>query len=166
MHHSLSLFSNCNSETCLSMSKWVVCLSEALASFIYTSLARVKCLFTGRADFWNWVGKPTFIIFLGLFNICWGWLLILPITLVFWPIRKRGFGPITITDMINPQWGLIQWIIYQIIIRIHFAVTLFQQCPPSSLVQWRIPSTQMCSCVSPPTWAKQIWDSTSPSITC
>jgi hypothetical protein len=37
-----------------------------------------------------------------------------------------GFGPITIADMINPQWGLIQWIIYQIIIRILFAVTLFQ----------------------------------------
>jgi hypothetical protein len=47
-------------------------LSEVLASFIYTSLARVKCLFTGRDDFSNLVGKPTFIIFLGLFNICWG----------------------------------------------------------------------------------------------
>jgi hypothetical protein len=55
----------------------------ALASFIYTSLASVKCLFTGRADFSNWVGKPTFIIFLGLFNICWGRPLILPITIVF-----------------------------------------------------------------------------------
>ena len=52
--------------------KWTseLYLSEALASFIYTSLARVKCLFTGRADFSNWVGKPTFIIFLGLFIIC------------------------------------------------------------------------------------------------
>jgi hypothetical protein len=32
----------------------------------------VKCLFTGRAKFSNWVGKPTFIIFLGLFNISLG----------------------------------------------------------------------------------------------
>jgi hypothetical protein len=41
--------------------------------------------------------------------------------------------------MINPQWGLIQWIIYQIIIRIHFAVTLFQQntgCSDSLIQLW------------------------------
>jgi hypothetical protein len=37
--------------------------------------------------------------------------------------------------MINPQWGLIQRIIYQIIIRIHFAVTLFQHDEVQQLYQ-------------------------------
>ena len=102
MHHSLSFFSNYNSETCL-LNEQVSCVFKwGIGLFIYTSLARVKCLFTGRDDFSNWVGKPTFIIFMGLFNNFWGRLLIPPITIVFWPIHKRGFGPITIADMIIP----------------------------------------------------------------
>ena len=70
MRHSLSPSSPA-ADLNLSL-KWAseLCLSEALASFIYTSLACVKFLFTGKADFSNWVGKPTFIIFLGLFNNC------------------------------------------------------------------------------------------------
>ena len=54
---------------------------------------------------------------------------------------QKGIWSFTVADMINPQWGLIQWIIYQIIIRIHFAVTLFQHffnlplsATPTSLV--------------------------------
>ena len=104
-----------------------VCLTEALASLFIQHWHLWRCLFTGRADFSFLVVITTFSIFWGLFNIFWGRLLLLPITIIFWPIRKRGFGPFTIADMINPQWGLIQCIIYQIIIRIHFAVTLFQQ---------------------------------------
>ena len=88
-----------------------------------------ECPFTGRADFFSWVVINTFIIFRGLFDIFWGRLLLLPFIITIWPIRKRGFGPFKVADMINPQWGLIQWIIYQIIIRIHFAVTLFQHSP-------------------------------------
>ena len=105
-----------NEKVCC-VSKWGAGLS------IYTSLARVKCLFTGRADFSIWVGKPTFIIFMGLLINCWGRLLILPITIFQWPIRKRGFGPNTITDMINPMNKII------IIIRMLFTVTLFQHSP-------------------------------------
>ena len=81
--------------------------------------------FTSRADLSLWVGKPTFNLILGLNNNCWGRLLILTITIVRWWIRKTGFGPNTITDMINPQWGLI----LIIRIRILFAVTLFQHSP-------------------------------------
>ena len=84
MRHSLSLSFVGNRSELVSQTEQVSCVSKWGAGlFIYTSLARVKCLFTGRADFSNWVGKPTFIIFLGLFNICWGRLLILPITIVF-----------------------------------------------------------------------------------
>ena len=112
----------------LSLNEQVSCVSKWGASLlIYIRLARVKCLFTGRADFSHWVVITTLITFWGLFNICWGWLLILPIIVNIWPICKWGFGPITIANKINPQWGLIRWIIYQIIIRILFSVTLFQQ---------------------------------------
>jgi hypothetical protein len=104
-----------------SVSKWGTSL------LICTNLGRVKCLLTRRLDYLIWVVIATFIIFWGLFDIFWGRLLLLPITIILWPIHKRGFGPFTIADMINPQWGLIQWIIYQIIIWIHFSVTLFQQ---------------------------------------
>ena len=133
MRHSLSFFFNSRSKTCLS-NEQVSCVSKwGISPLIYIRPSRVKCLFTGRADLSNWVVITTFNIFWGLFNICWGRLLILPIIVIFWPIRKRGFGPITITDIINRQWGLIQWIIYQIIIRILFTVTLFQRVQGCSL---------------------------------
>jgi len=135
MRHSLSFFFNSRSETCLSNEQVSYVSNWGASLLIYIRLARVKCLFTGRADFSNWVVITTFNIFWGLFNICWGRLLILPIIIIIWPIGKRGFGPITIADMINPQWGLIQWIIYQIIIRILFTATLFQRvqgCSPEA----------------------------------
>ena len=123
---SLSLFSNYSSKTCLSNEQVSVCLSEVITSLFIQDWNVWECSFIGRADFFSSMVITTFIIFQGLFDILWGRLLFLLVTITLWPIHKRGFGPFTIADMINPQWGLIQWIIYQIIIRIHFAVTLFQ----------------------------------------
>jgi hypothetical protein len=71
---SLSLFSNCSSETCLSNEQVSVCLSEVLASLFIQVWHVWKCLFTGRADFSIWVVITTFNIFWGLFNIFWGFL--------------------------------------------------------------------------------------------
>ena len=63
MHHSLSFFSNYNSGTCLS-NEQVSCVCKWGSSLlIYIRLTCMKCLFTGRADFSNWVVITTFIIF-------------------------------------------------------------------------------------------------------
>jgi hypothetical protein len=58
-----------------------VCLSEALASLFIQDWHVWECPFTGRADFFFWVVITTFIIFRGLFDIFWGRLLFLPITI-------------------------------------------------------------------------------------
>jgi hypothetical protein len=68
----------------VSQNEQVSCVSKRGASLlIYIRLAHVKCLFTGKADFSNWVVITTFILIQRPFNIFWGRLLILPITIVF-----------------------------------------------------------------------------------
>ena len=63
MRHSLSLLLQQQIQN-LSLNEQVSCVSKWGASlFIYTILAHVKCLFTGRVDFSNWVVMNTFIIF-------------------------------------------------------------------------------------------------------
>jgi hypothetical protein len=104
---SLSLFSNCSSETCLSNEQVSVCLSEALASLFIQVWHVWKCLFTGRADFSIWVVITTFIyygaslIYLGptSYSAYYNYILTNP---------QKGIWSFTIADMINPQWGLIQ----------------------------------------------------------
>jgi hypothetical protein len=71
----------------------------------------------------------SFWVVITTFNIFWGRLLILPITIRVLTNPQKGIWSFTIPDMINPQKGIDLMNNTSIIIRILFAVTLFQHSP-------------------------------------
>jgi hypothetical protein len=122
MRLSLSLSSlNCSSETCLSNEQVSVCLTEALASLFIQHWHVWRCLFTGRADFSFWVVITTFSIF-------WGRLLFCLLQLYF---DQSAKGDLVLYNSRHDQsaMGIDPMNNISIIIRIHFAVTLFQHSP-------------------------------------
>ena len=113
------------------VSQWTSeCVSKWGASlFIYTRLAHVGVSF-------HWQGRLLLLCGYNHLYYIPGplWYILGPTSLSTYynyimTNPQKGIWSFPVSDMINPQWGLIQWIIYQIIIRIHFAVTLFQHSP-------------------------------------